>query len=59
VDAVGQIAGGPLIGLVANLISVPVAMTISSLLLVPALPLIGAADRKEPPAGENRATLLR
>jgi DHA3 family tetracycline resistance protein-like MFS transporter len=47
VDAVGQIAGGPLIGLVANLVSVPAAMTISSLLLVPAMPLIRAADRNE------------
>jgi DHA3 family tetracycline resistance protein-like MFS transporter len=46
VDAVGQIAGGPLIGLVANLFSVPAAMTVSGLLLTPALPLIRAADRK-------------
>jgi MFS transporter, DHA3 family, tetracycline resistance protein len=53
VDAFGQIAGGPLIGVIASLISVPFAMTISSLLLAPALPLIWTADRKEPPAGEN------
>jgi DHA3 family tetracycline resistance protein-like MFS transporter len=46
VDAVGQIAGGPLIGLVASLFSVPAAMTVSGLLLTPALPLIRAADRK-------------
>jgi MFS transporter, DHA3 family, tetracycline resistance protein len=46
VDAVGQIAGGPLIGLVANLFSVPAAMTVSGLLLTPALPLIRTADRK-------------
>ncbi len=44
VDAVGQIAGGPLIGLVASLVSVPTAITISGLLLSPALPLIRAAD---------------
>jgi DHA3 family tetracycline resistance protein-like MFS transporter len=47
VDAFGQIAGGPLIGLVASLVSVPVAMTISGLLLVPALPLIQTADSKD------------
>jgi DHA3 family tetracycline resistance protein-like MFS transporter len=46
VDAVGQIVGGPLIGLVASLFSVPAAMTVSGLLLTPALPLIRAADRK-------------
>lgn len=44
VDAVGQIAGGPLIGLVASLVSVQTAITISGLLLSPALPLIRAAD---------------
>jgi DHA3 family tetracycline resistance protein-like MFS transporter len=58
VDAVGQIAGGPLIGLVASLFSVPAAIAISGLLLTPALPLIRAADRKAPPVGENRATVL-
>jgi DHA3 family tetracycline resistance protein-like MFS transporter len=47
VDAIGQVAGGPLIGLVANLVSLPAAITISGLLLTPALPLIRAADRKE------------
>jgi DHA3 family tetracycline resistance protein-like MFS transporter len=45
VDAVGQIAGGPLIGLVASLFSVPAAIAVSGLLLTPALPLIGAAGR--------------
>jgi DHA3 family tetracycline resistance protein-like MFS transporter len=47
VDAVGQIAGGPLIGLVASLFSVQSAITITGLLLTPALPLIRAADRKD------------
>jgi len=59
VDAVGQVAGGPLIGLVANLVSVPAAISFSGLLLTPALPLIRAADRKEPPAVENKATVPR
>jgi MFS transporter, DHA3 family, tetracycline resistance protein len=56
VDAIGQITGGPLIGLVANLVSVQTAITISGLFLAPALPLIRAADRREPPANENEAT---
>ena len=47
VDAVGQIAGGPLIGLAASLLSVPAAITISGLLLTPALALIRGAERKE------------
>ena len=47
VDAVGQLAGGPFIGLVASLLSVSTAITVSGLLLTPALPLIGTADRKE------------
>jgi DHA3 family tetracycline resistance protein-like MFS transporter len=48
VDAVGQIAGGPLIGLVASFFSVPAAIAASGLLLTPALSLIGAAGRKMP-----------
>ena len=51
VDAVGQIAGGPLLGLVASLLSVQTAISLSGLLLIPALPLIHRADRKEPPLG--------
>ena len=51
VDAVGQIAGGPLLGLVASLLSVQTAISLSGLLLIPALPLIRRADRKEPPRG--------
>ena len=47
VDAAGQIAGGPFIGLVANLASVQAAIAISGLLLTPALPLIRAANGKE------------
>ncbi len=47
VDAVGQIAGGPLIGLIASLFSVPAAIAVSGPPLDSALPLIGAAGRKE------------
>ena len=44
VDAIGQIAGGPGVGLIANLISVTAAITTSGLLLSPALFLIGRAN---------------
>jgi len=44
VDAIGQIAGGPGVGLIANLVSVTAAIVTSGLLLFPALPLIGRAN---------------
>ena len=44
VDAIGQIAGGPGVGLIANLISVSAALLTSGLLLSPALFLIGRAN---------------
>ena len=44
VDAIGQIAGGPGVGLVANLVSVVAAITTSGLLLSPALILIRRAN---------------
>ena len=46
VDAIGQIAGGPGIGLIANLASVAAAVSTSGLLLTPALFLIGRANRQ-------------
>jgi DHA3 family tetracycline resistance protein-like MFS transporter len=46
VDAVGQIAGGPGVGLVASLASVAAAISTSGLLLTPALVLIGRANRQ-------------
>lgn len=53
VDAVGQIAGGPGVGLIAGLASVAAAITTSGLLLSPALFLIGRANvqsREQVPA---------
>jgi len=44
VDAIGQVAGGPGVGLIANLISVSAALVTSGLLLSPALFLIGRAN---------------
>jgi DHA3 family tetracycline resistance protein-like MFS transporter len=45
VDAIGQIAGGPGVGLIAKFISVVWALLTSSVLLTPALYLIGRANR--------------
>ena len=44
VDAIGQIASGPLAGIV-SLWSVQAAITFASLLITPALPLISRANR--------------
>ena len=46
VDAIGQIAGGPGVGLIAKLVSVTAAITTSGLLLTPALFLIGGANAR-------------
>jgi DHA3 family tetracycline resistance protein-like MFS transporter len=44
VDAVGQIAGGPGVGLIAKLVSVIAALSTSGLLLTPALFLVRRAN---------------
>ncbi|MBC7877960.1 MAG: MFS transporter [Anaerolineales bacterium] len=44
VDAFGQIAGGPSVGLVARFFSVVAAITTSGLLLLPAMLLVGRAN---------------
>ena len=46
VDAIGQIAGGPGVGLIAKLVSVAAAISTSGLLLTPALWLIGRANKQ-------------
>ncbi len=48
VDAIGQIAGGPSVGLVARSFSVVAALVTSGLLLSPALLLIGRANTQSP-----------
>ena len=45
VDAIGQTMGGPIIGLIANALSVRLALSLSSLLLSPALLFIQRANR--------------
>jgi hypothetical protein len=44
VDAIGQITSGP-VAAVVSLVSVRAAITMASLLLAPALPLIARANR--------------
>jgi MFS transporter, DHA3 family, tetracycline resistance protein len=46
VDAIGQLTGGPAIGLVAQLVSLRAAMVAVGLTLVPALPLLARARRQ-------------
>ena len=46
VDAIGQVAGGPGVGLIANLVTVSAAIMTSGLLLTPALFLVGRANRQ-------------
>jgi DHA3 family tetracycline resistance protein-like MFS transporter len=47
VDAVGQMAGGPVVGLIGNLRSIRAALTGSALLLAPVVPLFGRAHKLE------------
>jgi MFS family permease len=45
-DAIGQTAGGPVLGWIGTAISIPAALMTSAVLLVPALPLVAAARRR-------------
>ncbi|HVG97988.1 MAG TPA: MFS transporter [Chloroflexota bacterium] len=54
VDAIGQLTGGPMIGLVGQLLSLRAAMVAVGLTLVPALPLLNRARRQaEQGAGQK------
>lgn len=46
VDAIGQIAGGPGVGVIARRISMPIGILTSSLLLTPVLALLGRQYKK-------------
>ncbi len=46
VDAIGQIGGGPVIGMIGNIFSVPAAITFSGVLLSPVLALYARAIRR-------------
>jgi DHA3 family tetracycline resistance protein-like MFS transporter len=47
VDAIGQIAGGPIVGIIANIFSVNTAIVVSALTLTPILPLFSRTIRRE------------
>jgi MFS transporter, DHA3 family, tetracycline resistance protein len=57
VDAVGQTTSGPIIGLIANALSVKLAVSISSFLLSPALLFIQRANRIQMPEMETHETV--
>lgn len=59
VDAIGQTTGGPVIGLIANMFSVRMAVGISSLLLSPALLFIQRANRIQRSDIENPEPVLQ
>src|SRR5207253_7079994 len=48
VDALGQLIGGPLVGLVATVASLRAGMVASAALLLPTLPLLVRAGRQSP-----------
>lgn len=45
-DSVGQVVGGPAIGWLARAVSIPLAMTVSALLLTPVVPIYALTGRK-------------
>lgn len=47
VDAIGQIASGPIIGVIGTLVSIRVALVAAGALHLPALAFFPAAIRKE------------
>jgi DHA3 family tetracycline resistance protein-like MFS transporter len=57
VDAIGQVAGGPIIGAIANLSSVRVAVSAASLLLSPALLFIQKANGMQISANESELAI--
>jgi DHA3 family tetracycline resistance protein-like MFS transporter len=48
-DAIGETAGGPIVGVIGNVVSLPAALVASSLFYVPLLGLYGRAARSERP----------
>jgi len=49
-DAAGQIVGGPILGFIGSAISIQAALTVSSLLLLPTLPLYARTLKHRQPA---------
>ncbi|MBI5348023.1 MAG: MFS transporter [Chloroflexi bacterium] len=57
-NAVGQIAGGPAIGVVGNSFSVRAALLISAVILLPVLPLISRAQQNKLPVISNQSAVI-
>jgi DHA3 family tetracycline resistance protein-like MFS transporter len=53
VDAIGQITGGPAVGLIGNLVSVRAALLTSGVILTPVLALYRFAIRRDEQDGEK------
>jgi len=53
-DALGQVAGGPALGVLATVRSVRAALVAVGLVLVPSLPLYGWASRREPRTDDGK-----
>jgi predicted MFS family arabinose efflux permease len=48
-DAIGETVGGPIVGVIGNVVSLPAALATSALFYVPLLGLYGRAARSEQP----------
>jgi DHA3 family tetracycline resistance protein-like MFS transporter len=46
-DAIGQVVGGPTVGWIGTVVSLPAALTVSALLISPILPLLAKGKRLE------------
>ncbi|HEX9989244.1 MAG TPA: MFS transporter [Chloroflexia bacterium] len=55
-DAIGQVAGGPMIGWIGSAISIRAALATSAVLLLPALPLVARARQRAADAEEASAS---
>jgi DHA3 family tetracycline resistance protein-like MFS transporter len=53
VDAIGQIAGGPVVGWVGNVVSVRTALAVSSFIITPAVALLHGASKQDDPIEDN------
>jgi len=58
VDAIGQIAGGPVVGLIGNLVSVRAALLTSGVILTPVLALYRFTIRRGETGGDQRKGLV-
>ena len=57
VDAIGQIAGGPGVGLIARLVSIPIGIFTSATLLTPVLALLGKQYARNNGSADTGTTL--